>query len=92
MKKWIVIIVLILAAIIVVTAGGGYLWFRYTLKRSLPETSGEIVLQGLKENVEIIRDTYGVPHIYAKNEPDLYFAFGYAMAQDRLWQMEIQRR
>jgi penicillin amidase len=57
-----------------------------------PQTSGEVTLKGLKEDVEIIRDTYGVPHIYAKNEPDLYLALGYAMAQDRLWQMEFLRR
>ncbi len=92
MKKWIVIVVLILAAIIVVVAGGGYLWFRYTLRKTLPQTSGTIVVQGLREEVEIIRDTYGVPHIYARNEADLMFAMGYAMAQDRLWQMEFNRR
>ncbi len=83
---------LILIAIILVTAGGGYLFFKYTLRKALPQTSGEIALRGLRDSVEIIRDTYGVPHISAENEPDLYFAFGYAMAQDRLWQMEFQRR
>jgi len=92
MKKWILIIGLILAGLVVVVAGGGYLWLQHTLKKSLPQTSGELVLQGLNQDVEIIRDTFGVPHIYAKNEPDLYFALGYAMAQDRLWQMEFLRR
>ena len=92
MKKWISIIGLILIGLILVVAGGGYIWFQHTIKKSLPQTSGEVVLSGLKEDVEIIRDTYGVPHIYAKNEPDLYFALGYAMAQDRLWQMEFYRR
>ncbi|UCF71977.1 MAG: penicillin acylase family protein [Deltaproteobacteria bacterium] len=92
MKKWILIILVALGGLILVVAGGGYLWFHQTLKRSLPQTSGEVVLSGLNEGVEIIRDTYGVPHIYAKNEPDLYFALGYAMAQDRFWQMEFHRR
>jgi len=92
MKKWISIIGLILVGLMLVVAGGGYIWFQYTIKKSLPQTSGEVVLSGLKEDVEIIRDTYGVPHIYAKNEPDLYFALGYAMGQDRLWQMDFYRR
>jgi len=92
MKKWILIVLLALGGLILVVAGGGYLWFQQTLKRSLPQTSGEVVLSGLNEGLEIIRDTYGVPHIYAKNEPDLYFALGYAMAQDRFWQMEFHRR
>ncbi len=92
MKKWILIIVVVLVGLILVVAGGGYLWFKHTSKKSLPQTSGEIGLKGLKEDVEIIRDTYGVPHIYAKNEPDLYLGLGYAMAQDRFWQMEFFRR
>ncbi|MGD0626723.1 MAG: penicillin acylase family protein [Thermodesulfobacteriota bacterium] len=92
MKKWISIIGIILGGLILVGGGGGTLWFQQAIKKSLPQTSGEVVLKGLKEDVEIIRDTYGVPHIYAKNEPDLYFALGYAMAQDRLWQMEFYRR
>jgi penicillin amidase len=86
MKKWILIICIIVAGVIVVAAGGAYLWFRHTPTKSLPQTSGEVTIKGLKENVEIIRDTYGVPHIYANNEPDLFFALGYAMAQDRFWQ------
>ena len=83
---------MIATGLVVVVAGAGYLWFRLTLKKSLPQTSGEIALRALRDDVEIIRDTYGVPHVYAKNEPDLYFAFGYAMAQDRLWQMDLYRR
>ena len=92
MKRWISIIGATLLGLVLVVAVGGYIWFVQTIKKSLPQTSGEIVLEGLKNDVEIIRDTYGVPHIYAKNEPDLYFALGYAMAQDRLWQMEFLRR
>jgi acyl-homoserine lactone acylase PvdQ len=42
--------------------------------------------------VEIIRDTQGIPHIYAQNDDDLFFAQGYVMAQDRLWQLEMWRR
>ncbi len=92
MKRWILIIGTALACLVVAAAGGGYLWFQHVAERSLPQIAGEIQMSGIKEPVEIIRDTYGVPHIFARNEPDLYFAFGYAMAQDRLWQMEFTRR
>ena len=47
---------------------------------------------GLQQPVEIIRDRWGVNHIYAKNEHDLFFAQGYSAAQDRLFQLEIWRR
>jgi len=92
MKKWILTICVIVACLVAAAAGGGYLWFQRMVQRSLPQISGDIHLSGIKDPVEIIRDTYGVPHIYAQNEPDLYFGFGYAMAQDRLWQMEFTRR
>jgi penicillin amidase len=42
--------------------------------------------------VEVIRDSYGVPHVYAQTERDLFFGLGFAMAQDRLWQMDYLRR
>jgi penicillin amidase len=92
MRKWIGISALVILCILVVVGGGGYLWFQWRLTSALPQVSGEIIVKGVNEPVEIIRDDYGVPHIYAKNEKDLYFVFGYAMAQDRLWQMEFFRR
>ncbi len=49
-------------------------------------------LPGLKDTVEVIRDRWGVPHIYAKNEDDLFFAQGYITAQDRLFQIDLWRR
>jgi penicillin G amidase len=53
---------------------------------------GEISIPGLHERVEILRDPWGVPHIYAGNLDDLFFAQGFVQAQDRLWQMEMYRR
>lgn len=61
-------------------------------RRPLPKERGKISLDGLHETVEILFDRYGVPHIYAENEDDLYFAQGYVHAQERLWQMELNRR
>jgi penicillin amidase len=62
------------------------------LRQSLPETRGEIRLQGLTAPVEILRDPYGIPHIYAQTLEDAHFALGFVHAQDRLWQMEMSRR
>ena len=64
-----------------------------TLARSsLSQISGDLVVPGLTASVEVIRDKWGVPHIYARNLDDLFMAQGYVMAQDRLWQMEMWRR
>ena len=61
-------------------------------QRSLATIDGELAVPGLQAPVEVIRDEWGVPHIYAQNDDDLFFAQGYVMAQDRLWQMEMWRR
>lgn len=61
-------------------------------RRRLPQMDGSIELGGLRGGAEIFRDEWGVPHIYADNEHDLFFAQGFAHAQDRLWQMEVNRR
>ncbi|MBT8281973.1 MAG: penicillin acylase family protein [Muriicola sp.] len=58
--------------------------------KSNPEE--QLSLQGLEEPVEIVRDKWGINHIYAANEHDLFFAQGYAAARDRLFQFEIWRR
>jgi penicillin amidase len=65
---------------------------RALARQSLATISGELAVPGLKAPVEVIRDTWGVPHIYAQNTDDLFFAQGYIMAQDRLWQMDQWRR
>ena len=54
--------------------------------------SNELLIDGLQEPVEIIRDEWGINHIYANNQHDLFFAQGYAAAKDRLFQFEIWRR
>ncbi len=91
-SRWVRIVAVVLALALVALAGGGSLWFFYTLRKRLPQSDGERSLAGLRQDVEIIRDRWGVPHIYARNEADLFFGFGYAMAEDRFWQMEFMRR
>jgi penicillin amidase len=66
--------------------------FSQLAKQSLSPLSGTLRAPGLKAPVEVLRDRWGVPHIYAQNMDDLFFAQGYVQAQDRLWQMEMWRR
>jgi penicillin amidase len=61
-------------------------------RQSLAKIDGQLTVAGLQKPVEVIRDEWGIPHIYAQNADDLFFAQGYVMAQDRLWQMEWWRR
>ncbi|HYW32960.1 MAG TPA: penicillin acylase family protein [Gemmatimonas sp.] len=61
-------------------------------KASLAQLDGRVSLRGLRDSVEVVRDRWGVPHIYALNLDDLFFAQGFVQAQDRLWQMEMYRR
>ena len=61
----------------------------------MPQSSkrrGKIVVAGLDAPVEIIRDRYGIPHCFAESADDALFALGYVQAQDRLWQMQWNRR
>ena len=68
------------------------IWLRWASRRRMPQTDGIVKLKGLISNVVIIRDKWGVPHIYANDIHDLLFAQGFIHAQDRLWQMDFQRR
>ena len=88
MKKALIITISILILII-----GGVLFFVYNFShKPLPDYNTDIKLTGMQQEVEIYRDQYAIPHIYAKTETDLYRAIGYVMAQDRLWQMDLIRR
>lgn len=59
---------------------------------SLPPEYEEIKFDGLSETVKIFKNQYGIPHIVADNETDMFFAIGWSQAQDRLWQMDYRRR
>ena len=81
-------ILLLFVLLVALAAAGAWAW----LERSLPQLDGTAAAHGLAAPVRIVRDKEGVPHIFAKSERDGWFAMGYAHAQDRLWQMEFQRR
>jgi len=77
-----------LAVGLLLLLGGGWLY----LLSSLPETEGVRRLAGIDAEVSIARDDNGIPHISAESMADATFALGYLHAQERLWQMEMNRR
>ncbi|HET7701070.1 MAG TPA: penicillin acylase family protein, partial [Candidatus Limnocylindria bacterium] len=81
-----------LAAVLVLVVGTLATMWGLVFVRPLPTIDGDERLLGLHERAEVLRDTYGVPHIFAANEHDLFYLQGYVTAQDRLWQMDIYRR
>lgn len=77
-----------LAIVLLLGLGAGYGYLRL----SLPQVEGQVELAGLASPVEVLRDAYGIPHIFAASSDDAMFALGYVHAQDRLWQMDMNRR
>lgn len=63
----------------------------YSILNSWSQVTGTIQLPCLKDQVEVMPDQWGVPHIYASNQHDLFAAQGYIHAQDRFWQMDFWR-
>jgi penicillin amidase len=88
LRKWLIGSGIGLAAVALGLSCTG-IWF---VRRAWPTTDGIETAAGLNASVEVIRDPWGVPHIYAANEHDLFLAQGYVHAQDRLWQMDVNRR
>jgi penicillin amidase len=82
--RWTVLVL----AVLLVIAG---LVFYGLVRRAWPEVDGRLAVPGLSAPVEVVRVEPGIPHIYARNTHDLFFAQGYVHAQDRLWQMEFNR-
>ena len=64
----------------------------YFLQRSLPDYDEDFTLSGIAAPVEIVRNNADVPHIFGATDDDVFFALGFAHAQDRLWQMTMLRR
>lgn len=78
---------LVLAFLVVITAGG----LAWTIRRSYPQVDGRVAVEGLDADVEVVRDPYGIPTIYADTSHDLFYAEGYVHAQDRFWEMDFRR-
>ncbi|RRB07455.1 penicillin acylase family protein [Larkinella rosea] len=67
-------------------------WLLFSSPTACTQSAEKLKLPGLRQPVEILRDRWGVAHIYARNEHDLFFAQGYNVASDRLFQLEMWRR
>jgi len=78
--------ILVVVALVVAAAVGLSL-----VRRSFPQTSGELAVSGLTSKVTVLRDDRGVPQIYADNAQDLFRAQGFVAAQDRFFEMDLRR-
>lgn len=76
-------------SVISMLLAGGYGYYFLTCPCSERE---RVAVASLNEKVEVVKDGMGVPHIFARNEEDLFFAMGYVVASDRLFQMDLTRR
>src|SRR5688572_24123306 len=81
----IALLVVLVLAVSAVLLGG------WMFRRAWPQVDGNLEIAGLTAPVEVVRDRWGVPHLFAASERDLFFAQGYVHAQDRLWQMHFNR-
>jgi len=81
LRKIVKVILIVVVALVVIVAAAGVVLVR----RTFPQVKGDIQVAGLDNQVEIYRDEWGIPTIYAHTAHDLFFAQGYVHAQDRLW-------
>src|SRR5438105_2835815 len=88
MLRWLIRGLVALALMALLVFAGGYFY----LRRSLPQMDGPVTVAGLSGPVDIIRDRDSITHVFGISKRDTYYGLGYAHAQDRLWQMEFQRR
>jgi penicillin amidase len=87
-RRFLAVVLLVALVLAIVAPTFGWLY----LRRSLPATNGTVAQRSVTGAVEIMRDERGIPYIFAPTDRDAFYALGYVHAQDRLWQMEMQRR
>src|SRR6059058_5317154 len=78
--------VLLVVLLLLVVVGGVI-----AVRRPMPQVAGTIHVTGLTDKVEVLRDSHGIPQVYADNSADLFYAQGYVQAQDRLFEMDFRR-
>ena len=88
MRRLVLRALAVVAGLLTVAVIGTYL----SVRRSLPTIHGTTTVPGISAPIDIVRDADAIPHIFATTKADALFGLGYAHAQDRLWQMEFQRR
>lgn len=87
LRRGLTVVAVVLLVAVVVVAGLSV----WTVRRSFPTLSGTLDVSGLDGEVEVLRDRYGVPHLYADDADDLIRAQGFVHAQDRFWEMDVRR-
>ena len=87
MRRIVVVLIGLVAALLI----GLSTFSTVTVRKSFPDTTGEVRINGLKGLVEIKRDAHGIPQIFADDSADLFFAQGYVQAQDRFYEMDFRR-
>lgn len=87
MKTFLRVLLFLFILITGVTAVAVY----WTFLRPLPDYNAQLDQEGIHRPVDIHWDSDGIPHIFARNKRDAYFALGYVHAQDRLWQMTLSQ-
>jgi penicillin amidase len=91
MPRWLKIILGIIITFIAVFIIAGFIFYQMLIS-SLPDYDGETNVKGISNNIEVFRDSMGIPYIIAVNEEDAAFALGFIHAQERLFQMDMIRR
>lgn len=81
----------IVGLVLLLLAGAVLAYGMHVVRAPLPTTSGEVTVEGLRDEATVIRDQLGVPAIYASSLEDLFFTQGYVHAQDRFWEMDVRR-
>ena len=86
------LLVLCLASLLIASGQAQQEDLRARSQRARAQLSGELAVSGLSRPVKVLRDEWGIAHIYAETQDDLFFTQGFVAAQDRLWQMDLWRR
>lgn len=88
MRRLLLVLLVVILTVAAVAGGAGV----YLARRPFPQISGAVRVSGLGDPVEVVRDRWGIPHLFARSSRALFLAQGFVHAQDRLWQMELNRR
>ena len=85
-------LIILVFSFLIFASVASIIFIYFLISSSIPNYEAEEVTSEIEKEITILRDNYAVPHIFAQNNTDPFFALGYVHAQDRLWQMEFLRR